>query len=159
MSNGPAKTIRVFSARACAAPLEEAAALFEADTGISVDISVCTRHCATQEAEQATPESGTHDFLVEIAEYGIHDLAVSGAEYLLDDGEVRGIVQKGQRRVIAYRQSALIVPADNPAKIQSLADLARPGVRIGVSVYDRGGRYGTIRQKGFTFNECGNKVD
>ncbi len=136
MNSDSAKTIRVFSARACAAPLEEAAALFEADTGISVDISVCTRHCATQQAEQATPESGTHDFLVEIAEYGIHDLAVSGAEYLLDDGEVRGIVQAGQRRVIAYRKSALIVPADNPAKIQSLADLARPGVRIGVSVID-----------------------
>ena len=66
-------------------------------------------------AEQADEETGRHDFLIEIAEYGVHDLAISGAEYLLDDGEVRGIVRKGQRRVIAYRQSALVVPAGNPA--------------------------------------------
>ena len=136
MTDPSNEDLRVFSARACAAPLEEAAVLFEAEAGIHVDISVCARHCATQEAEEADPESGTHDFLIEIAEYGIHDLAISGAEYLLDDGEVRGIVLAGERRVIACRQSAIIVPAGNPANIASLEDLARPGVRVGVSVID-----------------------
>ncbi|TFG39775.1 MAG: hypothetical protein E4H48_08555, partial [Syntrophobacterales bacterium] len=67
---------------------------------------------------------------------GVHDLAISGAEYLLDDGEVRGICRKGERRLIAYRQSALIVPKGNPAGIESLQDLARPGVRVGISVID-----------------------
>ncbi|HOD81841.1 MAG: hypothetical protein BWX88_02050 [Planctomycetes bacterium ADurb.Bin126] len=131
-----AHTLRVFSARACAEPLRQASALFTARTGIDVNISVCARHCATREAEQANPESGTHDFLVEIAEDGYHDMAIGGAEYLLDDGEVRGIVRRGERRLIAYRRSALIVPAGNPANIRSLADLARPGVRVGVSVID-----------------------
>lgn len=129
-------SLAVFSARACAAPLEDAAKLFTAQTGIGVDISVCARHCATPEAEEADPESGTHDFLQEIAEDGYHDLSISGAEYLLDDGEVRGIVQKGERRLIAYRESALIVPKGNPAGIRSLADLAKPGVRVGISVID-----------------------
>ena len=128
--------IRVFSARACAAPLREAAESYTGQTGIPVNISVCARHCATREAEQATPEAGMHDFLVEIAEDGYHDLAIGGAEYLLDDGEVRRIVLRGERRLIAYRRSALVVPAGNPAGIRTLADAARPGVRVGISVID-----------------------
>ena len=128
--------MRVFSARACAAPLEEAAQLFEKRTGIQVEISVCSRHCAEPVAEEATGKTGGDDFLLEIAEAGIHDLAIGGAEYLLDDGEVRGIVQRGQRRTIAYRRSAILVPAGNPRNIRSIEDMARPGVRVGVSVID-----------------------
>jgi molybdate transport system substrate-binding protein len=128
--------VQIFSARACAAPLEKAALLFEQKTGIHVEISVCSRHCATAEAEEATGTTGGDDFLLEIADAGIHDLAIGGAEYLLDDGEIRGIVQRGQRRLIACRRSAIIVPAGNPAGIQSVADMAKPGVRIAVSVLD-----------------------
>ena len=132
-SNG---TVHIFSARACAAPLEKTAKLFEEQTNIHVEISVCSRHCAEPVAEEATGETGGDDFLLEIADAGIHDLAISGAEYLLDDGEVRGIVQKGQRRTIAYRRSAIIVPAGNPKNIHSVEDIARPGIRVGVSVID-----------------------
>lgn len=136
MGSNPSETINIFSARACAAPLEEAAVLFTEKTGIEVEISVCTRHCATQDAEEADAEAAGHDFLVEIAEFAMHDLAIGGAEYLLDDGEVRKIILKGERRLIAYRESAIVVQKGNPANIQSLADLARPGVRVGVSVID-----------------------
>ena len=128
--------VRIFSARACAAPLEKAAKLFEQQTGIRVEISVCSRHCAKPVAEEATGETGGDDFLLEIADAGIHDLAIAGAEYLLDDGEVRGIVQKHQRRTIAYRRSAIIVPPGNPKNIQSVKDMAKPGMRVGVSVID-----------------------
>jgi accessory colonization factor AcfC len=130
------KSIRVFSARACAAPLEKAARLFEKQTGIGVEISVCSRHCAKPVAEEATGQTGGDDFLLEIADAAIHDLAIGGAEYLLDDGEVRGIVQKGQRRTIAYRRSAIIVPTGNPARVLSIEDMTKPGVRVGVSVID-----------------------
>jgi len=130
------KTVRIFSARACAAPLEKTAKLFEEQTGISVAIDVCSRHCANPVAEEATGETGGDDFLLEISDAGIHDLAIAGAEYLLDDGEVRKIVQKGQRRTIAYRTSAIIVPAGNPKNIRSVEDIAGPGVRLGVSVID-----------------------
>jgi accessory colonization factor AcfC len=136
MQKNGKRTVRIFSARACAAPLEKAAKLFEDKTNIHVEIDVCSRHCAQPVAEEATGETGGDDFLLEIADAGIHDLAIAGAEYLLDDGEVRGIVRKGQRRTIAYRTSAIIVPSDNPAKIQRVEDLARPGVRVGVSVID-----------------------
>jgi len=131
--NGP---VRVFSARACAAPLEKAAKLFEQRSGIRVEISVCSRHCATPVAEEATGQTGGDDFLLEIADAGIHDLAIGGAEYLLDDGEVRGIVQRHQRRTIACRASAIIVPAGNPKNIRCVEDMAKPGVRVGVSVID-----------------------
>jgi len=128
--------VRIFSARACAAPLEKAAKLFEEQTGIHVEISVCSRHCAQPVAEEATGETGGDDFLLEIADAGIHDLAVAGAEYLLDDGEVRGIVQRHQRRTIASRVSAIIVPAGNPRNIRCVEDMTKPGVRVGVSVID-----------------------
>ncbi len=128
--------VRIFSARACAAPLEKAATLFEQQTGITVEISVCSRHCAKPAAEEATGETGGDDFLLEIADAGIHDLAIGGAEYLLDDGEVRGIVQRRKRRTIGYRASAILVPAGNPKGIHSVQDMARPGVRIAVSVID-----------------------
>jgi accessory colonization factor AcfC len=128
--------IRVFTARACAAPLEKAASLFEERTGIRVEIDQCSRHCASGVAEEATEEGGHADFLVEIAEAGVHDLAIGGAEYLLDDGEVRGIVVKGERRTIACRESAIIVPAGNPAGIATLQDVTRPGVRVAISVID-----------------------
>ncbi|MHC4684871.1 MAG: hypothetical protein ACYTEW_11235, partial [Planctomycetota bacterium] len=65
-------SVRIFSARACAAPLEKAAKLFEEQTGIRVEISVCSRHCAQPVAEEATGETGGDDFLLEIADAGIH---------------------------------------------------------------------------------------
>ncbi|MEI6167976.1 MAG: substrate-binding domain-containing protein [bacterium] len=130
------RIIRVFSARACAEPLREAAVLFEQNTGTHVEISVCNRHCASPVAEEAVEGGGHADFLVEIAEEGIHDLAIAGAEYLLDDGEVRGIVKKGERRTIACRESAIVVPAGNPAGITTLKDMARPGVKVAISVMD-----------------------
>ncbi len=129
-------TVRIFSAKACAAPLEKAARLFQDTTGIVVEISVCGRHCANASAEEAVDSTGGDDFLLEISDAGIHDLAIGGAEYLLDDGEVRGIVQKGQRRLIAYRRAALIVPVGNPKNVRSMEDLARPGVRVSISVLD-----------------------
>jgi accessory colonization factor AcfC len=136
MSNSANIVLKVFSARACAAPLEKAVELFQRETGIAVQVSVCNRHCASMEAEEASGSTGGDDFLKEIDEAGIHDMAIGGAEYLLDDGEVRGIVLRGQRRSIALRRSALLVPAGNPAHIEKLADVARPGVRVGVSVLD-----------------------
>ena len=129
-------TIHVFTARACAAPLMECVALFEKQTGLHVEVGECSRHCASANAEEATGTAGGDDFLQEIAEAGIYDLAIAGAEYLLDDGEVRGIIAKGRRRFIALRRAAILVPTDNPHRIAALADVAKPGVRVAVSVLD-----------------------
>lgn len=132
---GP-QLLNVFTARACAAPLRAAAALFTARTGVAVHIGECSRHCATMQAEEAVGTVGGDDFLQEIADAGIYDMAIAGAEYLLDDGEVRGIIARRARRSIARRNSAILVPAGNPKAIGALADLAAPGVRVAVSVLD-----------------------
>jgi molybdate transport system substrate-binding protein len=137
MSQNADNLVQVFSARACAAPLEKAAQLYEKQTGTHIAISVCSRHCAEPVAEEAAGSgAGGDDFLLEIADAAVHDCAIGGAEYLLDDGEVRGIVRKGCRRTIAFRRSAIVVPAGNPAGIRTLGDLAGPGVRVAVSVLD-----------------------
>ena len=136
MTGQAEQVVRVFSARACAEPLRKAASLFEERTGIKVQVDQCSRHCASGVAEEATEENKHDDFLDEIAEAGVHDLAIGGAEYLLDDGEVRGIVQKGERRTIASRESAIIVPVGNPANVRTIEDMARPGVRVAISVID-----------------------
>ncbi len=130
------RAVRIFSARACARPLSEAAGIFTEKTGIEVQISQCDRHCASPVAEEAVEIGANHDFLVEIAEDGIYDLAIGGADYLLDDGEIQGIVRKGERRFIAARRSAIVVPKGNPARISSLKDLAKPGIDIAISVID-----------------------
>ncbi len=130
------KNVKIFSARACAQPLREAADIFKQKTGINVEISQCDRHCASPVAEEASEIGANHDFLVEIAEAGIYDLAIGGADYLLDDGEIQGIVKKGERRFIAARKSAIVVPKGNPAGITCLKDLGETGVEIAVSVID-----------------------
>lgn len=130
------KSVKIFSARACAQPLSEAADIFKQETGISVEISQCDRHCASPVAEEASEIGANHDFLVEIAEDGIYDLAIGGADYLLDDGEIQGIVRRGERRYIAARKSAIVVPKGNPAGITRLRDLGDAGVGIAVSVID-----------------------
>ena len=126
--------LKVFSARACAEPLRKAAKDFKEKTDIQIDISVCARHCAKAEAEEA--QGHIDDFLLEISDLGVHDLAIGGAEFLLDDGEIQGIVQKGKRRTIAYRTSALVVAAGNPANIQSIRDITRPNIRVAISMID-----------------------
>lgn len=130
------KLVKIFSAKACAEPLREAAEIYEEKTGVHIEISVCSRHCASNEAEEAVGEMGGDDFLLEISDAAYHDLAIGGAEFLLDDGEVRGIVIKGERRSIALRRSALIVPKGNPLGIKSLNDLTNPNFRVAISVLD-----------------------
>jgi len=130
------RLLNVFTARACSAPLEEAAARFEREAGVAVKIGVCSRHCASANAEEAVGGAGNDDFLQEIADAGFYDCAIAGAEFLLDDGEVRGIIARGERRSIARRSAALLVPAGNPKGLLGLQDMARPGLRIAVSVLD-----------------------
>ncbi len=74
MTNLIPDSLRIFSARACAAPLEDATKIFTEKTGIEVKIDVCARHCASQEAEEADAEGAAHDFLIAISEDGNHDL-------------------------------------------------------------------------------------
>jgi accessory colonization factor AcfC len=61
------------------------------------------------------------------------DIFSGGAEYVLDDAEDRGLIIPRLRKSLGYRRSVIIVSLGNPAKVSSLTDLCREGVRIGIA--------------------------
>jgi accessory colonization factor AcfC len=137
MSDGNG-TVRAFSARACAAPIEKAGALFKDASGIELDLMVCSRHCHPSVIEEADASDvgALPHFLTEVAEIPDLDLVVAGAGYLADDGEIVGILDPEHRVCLGYRQSGLLVAPGNPKGIEGLADLERPDVSISISMID-----------------------
>ncbi len=131
-------TIRAFSARACAAPVEQVAERFTEQTGIAVDLMVCSRHCHPSVIEEANASDvgALPHFLTEVAEIPRLDLVVAGAGYLADDGEIVGILDPEQRVCLGYRRSALLVQPGNPKGIRGLTDLERPDVSVSISMID-----------------------
>ena len=110
--------LHVYSAGAVAPPLRDAINIFENMFGIRCDLIV----------------GKASNLLVEIAVSKQGDVISCGAEYILDEAEDRGLVVKGSRRSLGFRRSVIIVPLGNPAKIASLNDLCREGIRVGIAV-------------------------
>lgn len=110
--------LQVFSAGAVAPPLRKAIYVFEDEVGIKCQLMV----------------GKPSNLLAVIASSKKGDVISCGAEYVLDDAEDKGLVVKGSRRSLGYRRSVIIVPIGNPAKISSLNDLCREGIKIGIAV-------------------------
>ena len=110
--------LRVYSAGAVAPPLRDAIDIFEKKFGIRCDLTV----------------GKPSNLLAAIAVSKQGDVISCGAEYVLDEAEDQGLVVKGSRRSLGFRRSVIIVPLGNPARITSLNDLCREGVRIGIAV-------------------------
>ena len=107
----------VFSAGAVAPPLQKAAALFETEQGIMCEMRI------------AKPSV----LLAEISRGDRADVICCGAEYMLDEATEAGLVEGDSRKSLGLRRAAIIVPLGNPAKIKSLDDLCREGVRVGIA--------------------------
>jgi len=58
------------------------------------------------------------------------DLFASADQVQMQIAVDAGLVDEALRRVFARNRMVIVVPSDNPAAIASLADLARPGVRL-----------------------------
>jgi len=112
------RELHVYSAGAVAPPLRDAIGIFEGRFGIRCNLTV----------------GKPSNLLAAIAVSKQGDVISCGAEYILDEAEDRGLVVKGSRRSLGFRRSVIIVPLENPAKIASLNDLCREGVRIGIAV-------------------------
>jgi len=110
-------TLKVFSAGAVAPPLQKASALFEKSRHVRIDMKI----------------GKPGDLLLEIEKSKQGDVISTGAEYVLDDAQLRGTIVPASRRSLGYRRSVLVVPIGNPARISSLEDLCRDGVRIGIA--------------------------
>jgi molybdate transport system substrate-binding protein len=110
--------LKVYSAGAVAPPLLDAGEFFENEFGIRCDLKI----------------GKPSDLFAEIAQSKKGDVVSCGAEYMLDEAEDQGLTLKGTRQSLGFRRSVLIVPVGNPARICSLEDLCREGVRVGIAV-------------------------
>ncbi len=61
------------------------------------------------------------------------DVFIPGAEKYTRDAVKQGLARIEGERLLCYHVPVILLPAGNPAKILSLQDLARPGVRVALA--------------------------
>lgn len=108
--------IIAFCGSASKPALEEAAGVFEEETGIKVDLHFSG--------------SGTMLSQMKMAHRG--DLYIPGTPDYMVKAEREGVVDPKTVKIIAYLVIAIDVQHGNPMNIRTLSDLARPGVRVGI---------------------------
>jgi len=96
--------------------MEEAAAAFEEETGIKVYLNF--------------GGSGTMLSQIELSQSG--DLYIPGSQDYIAKAERKGIIDIDSLVKIAYLIPVISVQHGNPHNIQALADLALPGLEIGI---------------------------
>jgi molybdate transport system substrate-binding protein len=109
-------SITVFCGSANKPAMEEIAAQFEEERGIRVNMIF--------------GGSGTLLSQIELSRQG--EIYLPGSPDYIVIAERKKLVIEKSDRIVAYLVPAIITPAGNPANIQSLQDLARPGIRIGI---------------------------
>ncbi len=114
--SGSGKSINVFAGSASKPALEEAAAVFEEETGIRVYLTF--------------GGSGTMLSQLKIAKEG--DLYIPGSPDYMQLAEDDGVIKPETVEILAYLVPAILVQESNPKDIQSLADLTRPVLEVGV---------------------------
>ena len=112
------ETLHVFSAGAVAPPIKKCAEAFRAKSGTEFEFVV----------------GKAENLIEEIVETKKDDLLTCGSEFILDHAQLKGLVVKETRRSLGSRTSAILVQKRNPLKIKSISDLAKEGIRLGVSV-------------------------
>ncbi len=110
------KTITAFVGSASKPPMEEAAAAFEKETGIKVYLNF--------------GGSGAMLSQIELSKSG--DLYIPGSQDYIAKAERKVIIDPASVKKIAYLIPVIAVQHGNPKNIQSLADLAKPGIEVGI---------------------------
>jgi len=110
------KTITVFAGAASKPALDEAAQAFEIETGIKV---YCTY-------------GGSGTVLSQMKLSSTGDLYMPGSPDYIPKAERENVIDPGTSKIIAYLIPVIAVQHGNPKNIQSLADLARPGITVGI---------------------------
>jgi len=110
------KTITAFCGSASKPAMEEAAVAFEQETGIRVYLNFSG--------------SGTMLSQMKVSQSG--DLYIPGSPDYMVMAENDGVVDPDSVKIITFLVPAVLVPEGNPAGIQKLADLARPGIEVGI---------------------------
>lgn len=108
-------SLLVFAAGSLTQPFTELGALFEAQyPGVKIDFNFQNANTLAQQIGQGAPA----------------DVFASAAEKFMDDAVQTGRVTRADVAVFARNRLAVILPKDNPADIQALEDLARPGLKL-----------------------------
>lgn len=95
-------------------PMDEIAALFTEQTGIDIEYTY----------------SGSAQLLSQIELYQTGDAYMPGAKSYIDTAIEKGFVDRTEPTV--YHVLSIVVPTGNPADIQTVYDLAKPGVRVAI---------------------------
>jgi molybdate transport system substrate-binding protein len=111
-----AEPVVVFAGSASQPPLEAAAEIFQAKTGIQVTLYL----------------GGSGSMLNQIRLTGQGDVYIPGSPDFMDKAREFGLVDE-ESSPIAYLVPAIIVSKGNPLHIGGLQDLQRPGLRIGIA--------------------------
>jgi len=112
-----ASEIEVFAGSASKPAAEEAARRFEQRTGTAVRIHF--------------GGSGTVLTQMELARRG--DVYFPGSSDFMEKAKRKGLVDPSTEVRVVYLLPAINVARGNPKGIRSLADLARPGIRVGIA--------------------------
>lgn len=110
------KRLQAFCGAASKPALEEAAAKFEADSGIKVDLQF--------------GGSGTMLSQLKMSKRG--DVFIPGSPDYMLKAQREGLVDPEKVEIITYLVPSILVPKGNPQEIRSLDDLVRPDVKLGI---------------------------
>jgi molybdate transport system substrate-binding protein len=110
------KTITAFVGSASKPPMDEAAKVFENQTGVKVYLTY--------------GGSGTVLSQMELSKTG--DLYIPGSPDYMIKSDAKGITDPSTTKIIVYLVPAVCVQHGNPKNIQSLTDLAKPGITVGI---------------------------
>ena len=110
------ETITAFCGSASKPAMEEAAQAFTETTGIKVYLNFSG--------------SGTMLSQMEVSRSG--DLYIPGSPDYMEIAEHKGVVEPESVKIISYLIPAILVQHGNPRNIQSIADLASPGIEVGI---------------------------
>lgn len=110
------KEIMVFAGSASKPVLDEAAQTFEKQTGIKVYINY--------------GGSGTMLSQMELSKTG--DIYIPGSPDYLVKSERNNITDPNSTKIVAYLIPVISVQKGNPKNIQQLADLVKPGIKVGI---------------------------
>lgn len=105
-------SLLVYCGAGLSEPMEEIADLFEEEEGVGVDYTF----------------GGSAQLLTQIELYQTGDLYMPGARSYIDSAIEKGFVDETAN--VVYHVPCIITSKGNPAEVESLEDLAEPGVRV-----------------------------
>ncbi len=117
ISNAYADDMRIFSGAGLMKPMEELRKEFEKKHGVKIQVHY----------------GSSGEIFGMLAMGQTCDVFIPGAEKYTQDAIKNGWVYEPSVKKVVRHVPIIVVPGDNPANIQSLDDLARPGVKVALA--------------------------